>query len=106
MPFNTSPTGIFGTGIVVNGTGITIPYSTLESYNSSTSGDVRELIYSFLEKVSDVIGSLPTTGTGNTKPNKMTVLKSTNVINEDTLRKTFSVGIDLNIQSLDVVDEA
>lgn len=105
MPFNTNPTGIFP-GATLTNSGITIPYADLESYGVSTSGDVRELIYSFLERVSDVVSSLPATGLGNSKPNKITVVKSTNVINEDTLRKTFSIGIDLNIQSLDVVDEA
>lgn len=105
MPFNTSPTGIFP-GATLSSTGITIPFADLESYKVSTSGDVRELIYSFLEKVSDVVNALPATGVGNSKPTKVSVLKSTNVLNEDTLRKTFSIGIDLNIQSLDVVDEA
>lgn len=105
MPFNTNPTGIFP-GATLSGSGITIPFTDLESYKVSTSGDVRELIYSFLERVSDVMSALPTTGTGNTRPSKVSVVKSTNVINEDTLRKTFSIGIDLNIQSLDVVDEA
>lgn len=105
MPFNANPTGIFP-GATLSSTGITIPFADLESYKQATSGDVREFIYSFLERVSDVVVSLPTTGVGNTRPNKITVVKSTNVINEDTLRKTFSIGIDLNIQSLDVVDEA
>lgn len=104
MPFNTNPTGIFPNA-TLNGTGITIPFADLESYKTATSGDVRELVYSFLEKVSDVVGSLPVTGAVS-RPNKMSVTKSVNVINEDTLRKTYTIGIDLNIQSLDVVDEA
>jgi len=105
MAYTESPTGVFGTGITVNGTGITIPYSALESYTSSTSGDVREFIYSVLEKVADTVLALPTTGV-NARWSKLSVNRSTNVINDETLRKTYTVGIDLNIQNLDVVDEA
>ena len=102
MSYTTNPTGVFGTGITVNGTGITIPYSALESYSSSTSGDVREFVYSFLEKVADTVLALPSTG----RWEKVTVTRGTSVVNDETLRKTYNVAIDLNIQSLDVVDEA
>lgn len=105
MSYTTNPTGVFGTGITVNGTGITLPYSALESYSASTSGDVRELIYSFLEKVADLYVALPVTGV-NGRWDKVTVNRSTNVITDETLRKTYNVAVDLNIQSLDVVDEA
>lgn len=105
MAYTVNPTGVFGTGITVNGAGITIPYSALESYSSATSGDVRELVYSFLEKLADVVVNLPTTGT-NARWGKVSVSRGVSVINDETLRKTYSVGIDLNIQSLDVVDEA
>lgn len=102
MSYTTNPTGVFGTGITVNGTGITIPYSALESYNSSTSGDVREFVYSFLEKVTDTVLALPVTG----RWGKVTVSRGTSVISDETLRKTYNIAVDLNIQSLDVVDEA
>lgn len=105
MAYTENPTGVFGTGVSTNGTGITIPYSALESYSSATSGDVRELIYSFLEKVSDVVLALPTTGV-NGRWSKVTVSRGTTVISDETLRKTYTIGVDLNIQSLDVVDEA
>lgn len=102
MSYTTNPTGVFGTGITVGASSITIPYSALESYNSSTSGDVREFIYSFLEKVADTVLALPATG----RWGKVTVTRGTSVVNDETLRKTYNVAIDLNIQSLDVVDEA
>ena len=102
MSLSTNPTGVFGTGITVNGTGITIPYSALESYSSSTSGDVREFIYSVLEKVADTVLAVPATG----RWGKVSVVRSTSVVNDETLRKSYTIGVDLNIQSLDVVDEA
>ena len=105
MAYTESPTGVFGTGITVNGTGITIPYSALESYSSSTSGDVREFLYSVLEKTADVVLGLPTTGV-NARWGKLTVNRSMTVLNDETLRKTYTIGVDLNIQNLDVVDEA
>jgi len=105
MAYTTSPTGVFGTGITVGASGITIPYSALESYNSSTSGDVREFVYSFLEKLADTVLDLPTTGS-SAKWSKVTVNRSVGVVNDETLRKTYTVVCDLNIQSLDVVDEA
>ena len=105
MAYTESPTGVFGTGITVNGTGITIPYSALESYSSSTSGDVREFLYSVLEKTADVVLGLATTGV-NARWSKLTVNRSMTVLNDETLRKTYTIGVDLNIQNLDVVDEA
>ena len=102
MSYTTNPTGVFGTGITVNGTGITIPYSALESYSSSTSGDVREFIYSVLEKVTDAVLAVPATG----RWSKVTVNRGTSVVSDETLRKTYTISVDLNIQSLDVVDEA
>jgi hypothetical protein len=102
MSYTTNPTGVFGTGITVGASSITIPYSALESYNSSTSGDVREFVYSFLEKVADTVLALPATG----RWGKVSVSRGTSVVNDETLRKTYNVAIDLNIQSLDVVDEA
>jgi hypothetical protein len=102
MSYTTNPTGVFGTGITVGASSITIPYSALESYNSSTSGDVREFVYSFLEKVADTVLALPATG----RWGKVSVTRGTSVVNDETLRKTYNVAIDLNIQSLDVVDEA
>ena len=106
MAFNANPTGYFGTGITVNSTGITIPYSTLESYKVGTSGDVRELVYSFLEKVSDVYVNLasPTTGVTPSRSPALNVSRTTTVVDNETLRKTYTVSIDLNIGTLDVLD--
>lgn len=105
MSYTTNPTGIFGTGVYATVSGIVIPYSALESYSVSTSGDVRELTYSFLEKMADVVTTLPTTGT-NSRWNKLNVTRGVSVVNDEVLRKTYNVSIDLNIQSLDVVDES
>jgi len=105
MAYTTNPTGVFGTGVYATVSGIVIPYSALESYTVSTSGDVRELTYSFLEKLADVVVNLPTTGT-NAKWGKLNVTRGVSVVSDEVLRKTYNVAVDLNIQNLDVVDEA
>jgi len=102
--YTLSPTGIFGTGVVVDGNGITIPYSSLESYSSDTSGDVREFFYSVLEKVTDVLVTLPATGTGR-RWEKVRVTRSSSILGDEVLRKTYNVSCDLNIGELNVVDE-
>lgn len=102
--YTLSPTGLFGTGITTDNTGITIPYSALESYKVSSSGDVRQLLYSIIEKTADLLVGLPATGV-NGRWGKITVGRNLTAISPDVLRKTYTVGFDLNIASLDVVNE-
>jgi hypothetical protein len=82
---------------------IVIPYSALESYNASTSGDIRELTYSFLDVVTSGINAL----SAQNRPTKFNISRTYNSLNETTVRKTYTVTTDLNISNVnyDVVDE-
>lgn len=99
-----NPTGLFGAGVTADSTGITIPYSALESYDVASSGDVRQFLYSVLEKTADLLVSLPATGV-NGRWTKVSVTRNLNAVSADVLRKTYTFGIDLSIGSLDVVSE-
>jgi predicted AAA+ superfamily ATPase len=100
MPFNANPTGYFPS-IVADNTGITIPYSNFESYKSATSGDIREFGYSFLESVADTYLSL----SAPNKSSKFVVARTASIVNDTTIRKVYTVTVDLNIGDLDVVSE-
>jgi hypothetical protein len=78
--------------LVVGGvTGVFIPYSSLESYGTSTSGDVRELAYSILDKVASGMAILSTAN----KPTKFTISKSVSAT-ETSAQKTYIVVSSLN----------
>jgi hypothetical protein len=105
MSFNISPTGYFpnfiGNAEVGGLTGVFIPYSDLESVDASTSGDIRQLVYSFLEAVSDEYLSLPT-GSGS---NQLTITRSSTVPFDNVIRKVYSTTVNLEFGNLIVVDE-
>jgi hypothetical protein len=89
--------------VVVGGlTGVFIPYSALESYKTATSGDIRELTYSILDKVTSGIASL----NSSDRPSQFSISRST-VISDTTAQKTFTVTIGLNASNTtyDVRDE-
>jgi hypothetical protein len=94
--------GCSGSIVVGSATGIFIPYSALESYNASNSGDIRELTYSILDKVASGISALSTVN----KPAKFTVTKSVSA-GETSAQKTFSIVFNLNSSNTvyDVQDE-
>lgn len=112
MPWSPSQSGNMNPGrylpgcsgsVVVNGaTGVFIPYSALESYNASTSGDIRELTYSILDKVASGISALSTAN----KPTKFTITKNVSA-SETSAQKTFSIVFNLNSANTvyDVQDE-
>lgn len=100
MPFDISPVNYFP-DMVAGASGVTIPYSNLESYKAATSGDVRELGYSFLERVADTYLALSTAN----KSSKFGVTRTASIVNDTTIRKVYTVTVDLNIGDLDVVSE-
>lgn len=105
MPFNPAPTGYFPNIDLATGiggvSGVFIPYSDLESFNSSTTGDVREFVYSVVEKLSDVWLNLVTAD----RSQKMVITRTSSVLDDNTLRKTYTVRLDLNLGTMDVTNE-
>jgi hypothetical protein len=90
MPFNPAPTGYFPSADV-SSSGIFIPYIDFESYSVDTSGDIRQLVYSFNKQVSDIYESL----TNENRSNEMTVSSSQGFITNDTVRKNFNLSFNL-----------
>lgn len=90
MAFNPAPSGYFpgiNTGAVVSSvTGVFIPWSSLENFNTSTSGDIRQLVYSFNNAVADEYLSLAAAD----KPDEMTIRLSQTVPSTGILRKTYT----------------
>jgi hypothetical protein len=107
MAFNPSPTGYYpgivtlASGASVPTSGVFFPYSGLESYNASTSGDVRQLVYSLIEPVADEYLSLATAD----KPTQMTVSRTATVPSDNVLRKTYTFTMNLSFSGLSVVPE-
>lgn len=107
MAFNPSPTGYFNgiqnlaSGNSVSTSGVFLPYSSLESYNTTTSGDVRQLIYSFVEAVADEYLSLVSAD----RPSQLTLSRSSTVPSDNILRKTYSITVNLDFGNLVVTDE-
>ncbi len=109
MSFDPSPTGYFPninvTGIINSVTGVFIPYSDLESFDytvaTSESGDIRQLIYSFVEGVSDRYLSLATTD----RPSQVTLSRASIVPNDTTVRKTYTFTINVALGPTEVIPE-
>ena len=95
MPFNPAPSGYFpgiNTGAVVSSvTGVFIPWSSLENFNASTSGDIRQLVYAFNEAVADQYLSL----TSANRPSQMTVSRNQTFNSSTVIRKQFSTSVNL-----------
>lgn len=94
--------GCSGSVVVGSATGVFIPYSALESYNTATSGDIRELTYSILDKVASGFAILSTAD----RPAKFTISRNTTA-GETSAQKTFSIVFNLNSSNTryDVQDE-
>jgi hypothetical protein len=107
MPFNPSPTGYFngilnlGSGQYVSTSGVFIPYSALESYNPSTSGDIRQLMYSMIEGYTDVYLGLASAD----RPSQLTVSRSSIVPGDNLVRKTYTFTANLDFGDLQVTPE-
>lgn len=95
MAFNPAPSGYFpgiNTGAVVSSvTGVFIPWSNLENFNASTSGDIRQLVYAFNDAVATKYLNLATAD----KPSKMTIRLSESVPSTGVLRQTYTNILDL-----------
>ena len=125
MAFNPNPTGYFpniittgvldsGTfGLTADTTGIFIPYSDLEGYDYSTatgslSGDIRQLCYSINEAIADVyLGDGVNTGLSTAdRPAQMTYSRSSSVPNDSTIRKTYTIVLNLQVgDNLEMIEE-
>ena len=90
MAFNSSPTGYFP-NIKVSSTGVFIPYTDLESYNINTSGDVRQLAYSFIDAFANEYLSLPSSG----KSDEVNVTRIWSAQSDTVLRKVYTYSFDL-----------
>ncbi len=99
MAFNPSPTGYFP-GIVTSSTGVFIPYTDFESYDVSTSGDIRQLIYSFNKAIDDTYQTLPNSGL----PTEMTFSSSQGFSSNTVIRKNFNLSFNLTFSGVYSVD--
>lgn len=104
MAFNPAPSGYFpgiNVGAVISSvTGVFIPWSDLENFNTSTSGDIRQLFYAMNEAVFNVSDSLPIADVST----QMNLTRSQSFPSSTTLRRryvnTFNVsfsGLDFNM---------
>lgn len=95
MSFNPAPSGYFpgiNTGAVVSSvTGVFIPWSSLENFNSATSGDIRQLVYAFNEAVADTYLNLSTAN----RPSEMSISRNQTFSSPTVARKQFSTSINL-----------
>lgn len=107
MAFNPAPTGYFPSWQILTpsdnptGTGVFIDFADLETYDVSTTGDVRQLLYSFVEAYTDEHLSLATAD----RPSQVTITRTQSVPSEDVIRKTYSITINLAVAGVTVADE-
>jgi|688.fasta_scaffold61975_6 hypothetical protein len=97
MSFNPSPTGYFP-NIITSSSGVFIPYTDFESYKISTSGDIRQLAYSFLSAVAEVYSNLPSSG----QSSNMTVSRTWAAQSNTVLRKTYNFSFNLAFSGVSV----
>ncbi len=95
MAFNPAPSGYFpgiNVGEVVGGvTGVFIPWSDLENFDTSTSGDIRQLVYGFSEAVYETYVALPSSGLSS----QFKITRSQTFPSDNILRKTYNTTINL-----------
>ena len=88
-------------GDSVTQSGVFIALTDLETYNSETTGDVRQLLYSFVEAYTDEHLSLAIAD----RPSQVTITRTQSVPEEDVIRKTYSITINLEIAGVTVAAE-
>lgn len=95
------PSGWF-TGYSSTGGNVTFPSGQLESISVdvANTGDIQEVLYSILEKVADVYVTLPSSG----QPPSMTITRSSTVPNDTTIRKSYTVTLNLDLPATEVQD--
>ncbi len=85
---------VAGNAITVSsGSGIFIPFSVLDSYKGSISGDVRELFYSVIEKCH---AGLTQVGI-NSASYKVNTGRTTSILGETSARRSYNINVDLNM---------
>ena len=84
--------------------GITIPFGDLESYETASSGDIRELVYSVLDKVED---HFTNSVSEENRPSKFTITKNYSSTGENSAKKVFVVTFLLDAANVvyDVTEE-
>lgn len=110
MAFDPYPTGYFPninyTGVIGNETGVFIPYSDLESFDytvaTAESGDIRQLVYSFVEAVADRYLNVLTTAD---RPSQLTVTRSSTVPSDNVIRKVYGFTINVELGDTEVIPE-
>jgi hypothetical protein len=101
MAYNPHPSAYFP-NCEVSSTGIYIPYTDLESYKISTSGDVRQLAYSFLDAV-----ATPYLGLGiNDRPDQITISRSWQAVSDSTIKKIYAYSFNLSFSGVSVTPES
>lgn len=110
MAFNPYPTGYFPhinyTGVIGSETGVFIPYEDLESFDytvaTAESGDIRQLVYSFVEAVADhYLGVVATAD----RPSQLTVTRSSTVPSDSVIRKVYGFTINVELGDTEVIPE-
>ena len=107
MAFDPSPTGYFSSweimasGDMASSSGVFISFDDFDTYNSATTGDVRQLLYSFVEAYTDRHLTLVTAD----RPTQVTITRTSSVPAEDVIRKTYSITINLEVAGVTVADE-
>lgn len=95
MAFNPAPSGYFpniNVGAVITGTtGVFIPWSDLENFDSSTSGDIRQLVYAFNESVADAYLNSAV----NDRPSQMTINRTQTMPSATGIRKVYTNTLNL-----------
>ena len=104
---NICTTGVLGTdfGYAADTTGVFIPYEDLESFDYdvaiSESGDIRQLIYSFVEAVTDRYLDLDSVD----RPSRISITRTSTVPTDDTIRKVYGFTINVALGPTEVIPE-
>lgn len=113
MAFNPAPSGWFP-GVTSTGSGITFPFTSLNSLTSGNanpvSGDVREVIFGFLEGMCDKFNDTTSGGYGLSanKPVNVVVSRSNTTSTTsgiDQIAKTYTIRVNLDIDTVSVTSE-
>lgn len=100
MSYDPHPSAYFPNCDVSN-TGIFIPYSNLESYNISTSGDVRQLAYSLLDAIANPYLELGI----NDRPDQMAINRTWQAVSDSVIRKIYTYSFNLSFSGVSVSQE-
>lgn len=98
-----NPANIFP-NVVTDSTGILLDYDDLESYKQAASGDVRELVYSVLDKAENYFNNDVAV---DDRPSKFSISKNYSSSGENSAKKVFTVTFLLDAANVtyDVTEE-